>query len=215
MSLKSFTFLLDATIFITGKTKVSEHQQKLRPHMFFLSICMFTMLHTNIVFGISPNSFRSFSLVKELSSNMTSSMLDTLHWSVSWLLLSATSFQLCLCTALLQSQLVLWLWAPRERWYITAELKRTIRPYQQIRVLAVGAQLAIAPVICGLAGTSPQPAAAPWPLQTLKSHWGHRRASGAGALIHTLSIWNGKKIKGACERQKRVKGEVGGKELSL
>lgn len=57
------------------------------------------------------------------------------------------------CAALLALWLVLWLWAPRERWYITSELKRTIRPYQQIRVLAVGEQLAIAPVICGLAGT--------------------------------------------------------------
>lgn len=77
--------------------------------------------------------------------------------------------------------------APMARWCITSELKRTIRPYQQIRVLAVGARFAIAPVICGLAGTWPWPATAPWPLQTLKSHRGHRRAPGAGAFVHMLS----------------------------
>lgn len=87
------------------------------------------------------------------------------------------------CTALLAS------WLAWGRWFITSELKRTIRPYQQIRALAVGAQLALAPVICGRAGTQPQPAAAPWPLQTLKSHRGHRHAPGAGAFIHISGQW--------------------------
>lgn len=94
--------------------------------------------------------------------------------------------------------------------YITSELKRTIRPYQQIRALAVGPLLAIVPVICGLAGMKPWPATAPWPLQTLKSHQGHRRAPGAGAFIPSLSgkwIGNGRKIKGSlCQRETRRKG---------